>query len=365
MTESISLRQRVDSTITDLIESRVSILRATSSELDAVSSVSLRFLSGGKRLRALFCYRGWEAVTGSIPEQDSADGRALDLLSAALELFHAAALAHDDLIDNSDTRRGLPAAHVQLAEHHREQGWAGDPLAFGRSAALLLGDLLLSWSNDALDAAIDTFSAADRVALREEYSTMRQGVTLGQYLDIAEENAWPRREDGERVRRALDVITHKSARYSIEHPIVLGAIAAGATATQLHALREYSLPLGIAFQLRDDQLGVFGDSSVTGKPSGDDLREGKRTVLIARAIERGDAHLAARLNEALGDRMLSDDDVAELVQLIDASGASSDVEAMIAEELDNALAVIPRATTHRQSAIWLTELAHDATRRQA
>ncbi|MGO2664796.1 polyprenyl synthetase family protein, partial [Mycetocola reblochoni] len=266
---------------------------------------------------------------------------------------------------NSDTRRGHPAAHVQLADEHRARGWAGDANAFGRSAALLLGDVILAWSNDALDAAASTLGAVRATSVREEYSTMRQGVTLGQYLDIVEEQAWPTRVDGERVPRALDVLTHKSARYSIEHPLVLGALAAGAEDSQVTALRDYALPLGIAFQLRDDQLGVFGDSALTGKPSGDDLTEGKRTVLIARAIEQGDAATRSRLNTALGDRSLDDAAVAELTQLIRSTGAASDVETMIADELDTALAAVPRATTHRSSALWLTELAHEATRREA
>ncbi|MGO3886387.1 MAG: polyprenyl synthetase family protein [Mycetocola sp.] len=365
MTESSDLRSRVDTTILDAINSRTPILRAMSPELDEITSVSLRFLSGGKRLRALFCYRGWESVTGSIPAADSPDGHALDLLATALELFHAAALVHDDLIDNSDTRRGLPSAHQQFSGHHDTQNWSGDRDGFGRSAAILLGDVILAWSNDLLDEALQSLDQDTATAVRAEYSTMRLGVTLGQYLDVAEEHAWPRRRDGERVPRALDVITHKSARYSVEHPLVLGALAAGAPTEGVTALRRYALPLGIAFQLRDDQLGVFGDSAVTGKPAGDDLREGKRTVLIARAIEQADSDIRDELNAALGDRTLSDERVAQLSELIISTGASDDVERMIRDELNTALDAVTHVTVHAASARWLTELAHEATRRSS
>ena len=205
--------------------------------------------------------------------------------AAALEVFHAAALVHDDVIDNSDTRRGRPAAHRALEASHRARAWAGDAAAFGRSGAVLLGDLLVAWSDDLLEEGLATASVDRAAAARTEYGIMRREVTIGQFLDIAEESAYVSEPDEMHAERALRVASLKSARYSIQQPLAIGAALAGADAAQQAALAAFGHPVGMAFQLRDDVLGVFGDEAATGKPSGDDLREGKRTVLVAYARE--------------------------------------------------------------------------------
>ncbi len=298
-------------------------------------------LAGGKRLRARFCHAGWRAVARFHERTATEDDRLWDLC-AALEIFQSAALVHDDLIDNSDTRRGRPAAHRALEASHRGARWSGDAEAFGRAAAVLLGDLLVAWSDDLLEAALDGHPHAS--AVRAEYARMRRDVTTGQFLDIAEESAWSVNPAEEHAERALRIASLKSARYSIEQPLVLGAAFAGADHEQLAALRRFGHPVGMAFQLRDDVLGVFGDSTVTGKPTGDDLREGKRTVLVALTREALDAPARTILDELLGDPALSAQQVAALQSTIADSGALARVEDMIsayAREADRALTGAP------------------------
>ncbi|XRD70754.1 polyprenyl synthetase family protein [Microbacterium esteraromaticum] len=280
-------------------------------------------LAGGKRLRARFCHAGWYAASGRVASpQDEVWG-----MAAALEIFQSAALVHDDLIDNSDTRRGKPASHRALEAAHRRAGWHGDAEAFGRSAAVLLGDLLVAWSDDLLEQTLVGHPHA--AAARAEYARMRRDVTIGQLLDVTEESAWNTSPTTSPLDRALRVAALKSARYSVEEPIVLGATLAGAEPGLLDALRAFGHPVGMAFQLRDDVLGAFGDPAVTGKPAGDDLREGKRTALVAVARERLTPEERERLDAGLGDAGLSDAEVETIQTLIRSSGALTHVEKMI------------------------------------
>ncbi|MBM7464871.1 geranylgeranyl diphosphate synthase type I [Microbacterium esteraromaticum] len=315
-------------------------------------------LSGGKRLRARFAHAGWLAASGG-REPDAA----LWGLGAALEIFQSAALVHDDLIDNSDTRRGRPASHRALEAAHREAGWHGDAEAFGRSAAVLLGDLLVAWSDDLLEETLDGHPHA--AATRAEYARMRRDVTVGQMLDITEESAWSVNPPDSLLPRALRVAALKSARYSVEQPILLGATLAGADDRLLARLRAFGHPVGMAFQLRDDVLGVFGDPVVTGKPAGDDLREGKRTALIAIAREALPQDARAHLDSRIGDPHLTATDVAELQHLIRSTGAAEQVEQMIAEYSEAAVAALEDADLNEQARQALSALAEAAIARSA
>lgn len=323
----------------------------------AVSSVT-----GGKRLRARFCLTGWQAIA-ELRARPAAAGPDVVAAAAALEIFHAAALVHDDLIDNSDTRRGRPAAHRALEAQHASSGWAGDAAAYGRSAAILLGDLLVAWSDDLLEEGLAEAAHAD--AARRIYALMRREVTIGQFLDIAEEAAFARSPASEHAERALRVASLKSARYSVEHPLLLGAALAGADAGQSAALSAFGHPLGLAFQLRDDVLGVFGDSAVTGKPSGDDLREGKRTVLIAYAIEAMPAGALRTFEELLGDPALDGAQIAALQRTIVDTGALDRVEALIARYADDADRALRGAPLGTSAVGALRDLARAATSRAA
>jgi geranylgeranyl diphosphate synthase type I len=363
VTQSPHPVSQVDTEIADFLASREPILAAIADELAAFTNFSRYLLSGGKRFRARFCIAGWQA-TSTAP--DPGEERAVLTLSAALEVFHAAALVHDDIIDNSDTRRGMPAAHIRFASLHDEAGYAGRADAFGRASAILHGDLLLGWSDELVDAALDLL--ADRSSARStriEFNRMRTEVTVGQYLDILEENAWPTVPDSDTIRRAERVMTFKSAKYSVEAPLVLGALMGGASAAQVDSLRQFGLPLGLAFQLRDDVLGVFGDAAVTGKPTGDDLREGKRTVLVALA-RRGmlDAQRAA-FDDALGRPDLDEAAIIGLQRQIESSGALENAEQSIASYTDQALRALRSAELEAGAVSELEELARLLTDRSA
>jgi geranylgeranyl diphosphate synthase type I len=370
--ESIRLVDLVQTRIEDFLDDRSLILLSIGQDLAPILSFSRDFLSGGKRFRALFCYWGWlsvhqagtDHVDTALPSTNESLN-AVVAVASALEIFHAAALVHDDIIDNSDTRRGGPSAHRRFEALHRGEGWTGSSEGYGTGAALLLGDLLLGWSDELLDEGLEFVGSRERRAARVEFNRMRTEVTAGQYLDILEERAWNAQPESEQLSRAERVIVYKSAKYSVESPLALGATLAGASPTQLESLREFGLPLGIAYQLRDDILGVFGDSLLTGKPSGDDLREGKRTVLIA--LARRELSLGSRrlLDELLGDRELSDAQIAMLQQTIRESGAVDTVERMISRNVERALSAISRSTLPPDARTQLADLAATVTRRNA
>lgn len=374
MAESTRLVDLVDSRISDFLADRAPIVRAISPELIPFLEFSRQFLSGGKRFRALFSYWGFEAVTGAdaafdpfaSDDESQRDLSAIVSVAAALEIFHAAALVHDDIIDNSDTRRGAASAHRLFEGLHRESEWAGNAESFGHAAAILLGDLLLGWSDELLDEGLALIDDRDQArATRAAFNHMRTEVTAGQYLDVLEESAWLRRPDDELRERAERVIVYKSAKYSVQAPLLIGATLAGASAAQLAALRDFGLPLGVAYQLRDDLLGVFGDAAVTGKPSGDDLREGKRTVLIAIARELMPQGSRRALDELLGDADLDEAQVRLLQNTIRDCGAVDEVEALISRNVRNAIAVIGASPLSRRAIAQLSELAETVTTRSA
>lgn len=369
MSESIRFVDLIQTRIDGFLDARASILVSIADELSPIEAFSRDFLSGGKRFRALFCFWGWQAVrsTGSEAESGVTPGGALDAVvsvASALEVFHAAALVHDDIIDNSDTRRGAPSAHRRFAALHEENGWRGSSAAFGTGAATLLGDLLLILSDELFDEGLgELVSAPARRAARAEFNRMRLDVTAGQYLDIFEEIGWSAQPESEQLQRAERVIVYKSAKYSIEAPLLIGASLAGATIGQLDGLREFGLPLGIAYQLRDDLLGVFGDAEITGKPSGDDLREGKRTVLIALTRDALPGGARAAMDELLGDPDLTSQQIETLQFTIRDSGAVEKVEAMIEENVRRAVAAIETAPLGAQARAQLRELAVTVTKR--
>jgi geranylgeranyl diphosphate synthase type I len=362
--ESKRLVDLVQSRINEYLMSRDPILTLISSDLTPLMDFSRQFLSGGKRFRAQFCYWGAQSVLASDSGPQPALESAVVSAASALEIFHAAALVHDDIIDNSDTRRDAPSAHKLFETLHEGAGWSGDHDSFGRASAILLGDLLLGWSDELLDEGL--YEVPDRPAARRarlEFNHMRTEVTAGQYLDILEERAWLAQPEAQLLDRALRVIVYKSAKYSVQAPLVIGAALAGASPAQLDSLRAFGLPLGMAYQLRDDLLGVFGDASLTGKPSGDDLTEGKRTVLIALTRERLDETSRASLDAQLGDPSLDAPQIRALQQLITASGAVDRVETLIESQVAEALAALHTAPISALAQQKLLDLTDRVTRR--
>ncbi len=361
----------VQATIDELLERETAEFARISPDLDEMLGVARSFLAGGKRFRALFAYWGWQSVAGLAADDALLDTEAPDhgpivAIASSLEVFHAAALVHDDIMDNSDLRRGRPSAHRQFEAQHRAAAWDGSPERYGEASALLLGDLLLGWSDELFDRGVRANGdVAAAWAARDEFRRMRTEVTLGQYLDMLEETSWRHRDETELLTRAQRVVVYKSAKYSVEAPLAIGAALAGATAAQLAALRDFGLPLGVAFQLRDDLLGVFGDPEVTGKPAGDDLREGKRTILVTLAREKLPASARRLFDELLGDPDLEPGQIAMLQSAVRESGAVTHVERIIGRELSTALAVLADSPLTRTARERLAELAAAVTARSA
>lgn len=356
-TDSIeAVSQRLDTFLAD----QRSATADFGAEAELFVAAGASAVAGGKRLRGRFCIAGWRAVENVVRQSEQIPD-AVASAAAALELFHAAALIHDDVIDNSDTRRGRPAAHRALESSHRAAAWAGDAAAFGRSGAILLGDLLVAWSDDLLEEGLDSLDHACVRAARREYAKMRREVTVGQFLDIAEESAFGTEPDERHAARALRVASLKSARYSVQQPLAIGAALAGADAAQAVALAEFGHPLGMAFQLRDDVLGVFGDESETGKPSGDDLREGKRTVLIAYAREALAPSARRIVDELVGDPLLDAGQIASLQRMIVETAALERVEALIADYAKQAERALNGARLDNAAVSSLRDLARAAT----
>ncbi|MEZ2388738.1 polyprenyl synthetase family protein [bacterium RCC_150] len=332
-------------------------MAAISPDVDPLMGSISSLVTGGKRLRALMCYWGWRGAGG-----ESADP---DIITAgcALELFQAAALIHDDIIDRSDTRRGGPSVHRRFSQLHESQGWALDSERFGHAAAILTGDLCLSFSEEAF-TQIGSRAASGTTA-RRIFNLMRAEVMAGQYLDILEEVAGPVRDRPGAVARAQSIIRYKSAKYSTEHPLALGGALAGARTELLDGYSAFALPLGEAFQLRDDVLGVFGDPATTGKPAGDDLREGKRTVLVGFAINQAGEAESAYLDAMLGRQDLAEEDVAEIRRIIVDCGALDATETMIKKLSDHAFETLERLPLAELPLAALRQLAEAAVSRAA
>ena len=291
-------------------------------------------------------------------ENDTDEHPDLLRLFAALELLHACALVHDDVIDKSDTRRGMATAHRHFAGMHADKGWRGSAEQFGISSAILLGDLALVWADDIV-ATADLPVDAHRRVLRV-WADIRTEVLAGQYLDIVAESS-----GADSIASAMAVNTYKTASYTVSRPLQLGTAAAADRPDVQTAFHEFGTHLGVAFQLRDDVLGVFGDPAITGKPAGDDLRSGKRTVLIAEALERAghtDPAAAQLLRSSFGTD-LSDPQVQALRDVIANVGALAAVERRIENLTRRAIDVLEAMPIAADAKVGLTELARLASNR--
>ncbi len=350
---SVPLRKEVDEALRVFVDRQRPILLGVSHDLAPLLDALDALLAGGKRLRPAFAYWAWLGAGGPVTDRDGAVTAA-----ASLELLQASALIHDDVMDASDTRRGQPSVHRRLEALAGEAGWPGPAGSFGAGAAILLGDLCLAWSAEMFDRSGLPEPALARG--RQVYDLMRTEVMSGQFLDLLEQT---RGAIG--VEAALRVVEFKSAKYTVERPLHLGAALAGAAEPVMAALSAYGLPLGMAFQLRDDVLGVFGDPAVTGKPAGDDLREGKRTALIAHTLDRATGAQRATVEKLLGDQELSAYGVRELQEIITGTGGLAACEQMIrtyAHQATHALAAAPITDEAKDA---LAELTIAATTRTA
>ncbi|MGH3972443.1 MAG: polyprenyl synthetase family protein [Pseudonocardiaceae bacterium] len=351
-----NLRSEVDRELAAFLKAkRDDATQIDSQFVDAVNSLTGFVLGGGKRLRPIFAWWGWRGAGGSATDPEA---RAVLRAVSSLELIQACALVHDDLMDDSTTRRGAPTVHVDFAARHRAAGWMGTPERFGAATAILLGDIALAWADDMLlgsDLWPDQLGRALSV-----WQAMRTEVLAGQYLDVLTQV-----RGDETPETALRINRYKTAAYTVERPLHLGAAIAGASPALVDAYRRFGADIGIAFQLRDDLLGMFGDPLVTGKPAGDDLREGKRTLLLAYGLRNANAqrHTAAAdlLRSAIGNPQVDKDTVGQVREVLIELGAVAQVERQITELTNSASASLCAADLPEPAGARLAELADLAT----
>jgi geranylgeranyl diphosphate synthase type I len=299
--------------------------------------------AGGKRLRPVFC------CLGHLAAGSEAEDRCVRAASA-LELLHTFAIVHDDVMDRSPSRRGSPASWIHLAGEHRREGWVGDPGGYGVAAAILAGDMALVLADRAL---LGSGFPEDRLlpALRR-YDRMRVEVVAGQFLDV---RAAHRGSADEEEARRIAVL--KSGGYTVEAPVQIGAILGGGDDRLLACLSAYGVALGEAFQLRDDVLGLFGDPSVTGKDRDSDLREGKRTVLLAKAVDAAAGGDRRFLEERIGRPDLGPGEVERARGLVESTGALDETVALIKDLVARAKEAVDRDVVPARAASLLAEMA--------
>ena len=284
---------------------------------DPFDALAELVLLGGKRLRPAFFHWAHVGAGGEPFAPEALDA------AAAIEMLHAFALAHDDIMDASESRRGHPTVHVRFAELHRQRGWHGDPNRWGEAVAILVGDLAHVFA--------DHLMAERTPEIASIWGELRMEVNVGQYLDVLATAVGE--ADDSTARR---IVEYKTGRYSVQRPLHLGAAIAGGLDRLGDQLTRYGRPVGVAFQLRDDILGAFGDSAVTGKPVGDDLREGKPTPLLATARDLASPAQALILERA-GDAEMSPQDLADVQDPMVATGEVDALESEIAELTDEAM----------------------------
>jgi geranylgeranyl diphosphate synthase type I len=345
------IRTEINQVLAEFIRRENKNLAKIGPELNPVGDALEKFLlDSGKRLRPLFAYVG---LIGGAAQPTK------ELVSAvaSLELIHVCALIHDDVMDDSDIRRGAPSIHKSFEKMHIDNHLVGSAAQFGVASAILIGDLALIWSAQMLHNS--GISIQDLIRALPIYDEMRVELMAGQYLDVYEQSLGT-----QSIERSLKVARYKSGKYTIERPLHFGAALADAPSELMQIYSNYGLPLGEAFQLRDDLLGVFGTPNETGKPAGDDLREGKRTALLAIAQEKANSSQSAQLKKHIGDPDLTPAVISDLQQVIIDTGAASHIETMIEELTNTSLEALEHDGISPNGKRLLTDLAVLATNRK-
>ncbi len=329
---------RVEDRIRAVLDDELARWAAVDIELiEPFEALRVLVLAGGKRLRPAFCHWAFVGAGGG----DLSDRMVVDA-GAALELLHTFALIHDDIMDGSPTRRAMDTIHIQFEARHGLAGWRGEGRRFGEGVAILAGDLAFVYADRMM-------AGAPRAAL-DVFTELRIEVNVGQYLDLVGTARGRVPEDA-----ARRICRFKSGKYTIERPLHLGAALAGRMPELGGALSAYGLPLGEAFQLRDDLLGVFGDEAVTGKPVGEDLREGKPTVLFALAAEAVAG--GGTILDRYGADDLTDDEIVALQEILLDTGAVKQLETRIDALVEAAVEALEQAPLADEAVAALVELA--------
>ncbi|MDR0847431.1 MAG: polyprenyl synthetase family protein [Propionibacteriaceae bacterium] len=350
-------KKAVQASVDRFIATQADLLAGAGRHLDLIWEEAHRFTQGGKHIRPGFCYWGFVAAA---PQDDETPKKIMDV-AASLDLLHVSALMHDDFIDSSDTRRGGPSAHRAFEAHHVQAGWLGDSAHFGAGASILLGDLFFAWSVSMVE---QSGLSAERLKRARPYlDSVRSEVLAGQYLDLLHQATPSKPED--LLRDAELIMDFKTAKYTVARPAQIGAALAMASDVTLEGLGRFGTNVGRAFQMRDDLLGMFGDPKVTGKPAGDDLREGKKTVLVGYAMRDASTKDAAKLAAMLGDPSLTKTDLAEARRILTESGAVECTEKAIEVQAAKGMRTLHRLDLSEQGTFALMSLAHAAVERVA
>jgi len=343
------LRRAVLAAVTEFVSDRCAE-ELGASGVDVAGEILLEFLDGGKCLRSTCMYLGW--LCGAPPSEAALSA------TGSLELLHAFALLQDDVTDDSASRRGRPAAHVQFADWHRSRALSGSSRRFGEAAAVLLGDLCLIWAEQMLR---DCGLAADQLQRAwPRYDAMRSELAVGQFADLANDL-----RDLPPMESVLAVARRKSGNYTVRRPLEIGAAMAGCDARALAGLGDYGCAVGEAFQLRDDILGVFGAPTVTGKPSGGDLLERKATSVVVAAHQLADAAARRQFRELMHTDRLDAAAVERWRTLILSTGAVQWIEQLIAERVAAARKALDRSGIGGAIGDALVDMAGVCTRRAA
>ncbi|MGB5175672.1 MAG: polyprenyl synthetase family protein [Thermoanaerobaculia bacterium] len=339
----VSFRDRLETDLMAWVEAKRLATRAELAEADELTGVLSEFLArDGKRLRPALVYYSYRACGG--------DSEPVVMpVAMAVELLHTYLLVHDDIMDHAKTRRGEPAVHVLFSDLHRDRGWQGDSSQFGTSVGILLGDLAESYAVELYSSSV--MSEDVRADVRQCFSTMCQEVIVGQYLEMTAGYRGTLTE-----AELLRILQMKSGRYSVERPVQLGALLAGASGDTLDALTRYGARLGEAFQLQDDLLGMFGDVETVGKPVGEDLAEGKYTILIHSALAKLSPADRTIVESALGNADVREDEVREVQRLIESVGARQQVVEMVDTRLQAAEQALDEANVIGPGADFLQGL---------
>ncbi|MGR3870448.1 polyprenyl synthetase family protein [Streptomyces graminifolii] len=343
--ESAAFKTRVDQVLRRFVAEEAERFAEIDPALEPVAGQLEAAVADGKRLRAAFCYWGWRAV--GQPDSD-----ALVRAAASMELVHAAAVVHDDLIDESPLRHGRPTAHIALRGAVRRRPRA---VAAARSLAMLVGDLLMGMAGELFTTS--GLPAAYLARARPLWAVLARELIAGECLEILRTGAEP--DTG----ASLKVIRYKTAKYTVEQPLLIGGALAGAGGRLRAGYSAYGLPLGEAFQLRDDVLGLFGDPEATGKANADDVRGHRPTALLAETWRSAGTEDRERLRALMGQRSLNAEELDSVRATMRRLKAPDRVEGMIAARVDEALDALQELNVPAPAEAALTALAHSASAR--
>ncbi len=310
-----------------------------------------RFIgNGGKRIRPAFAYAGYVA----------SGGRSLDAIlfaSASLEFVQAFALIHDDLIDDSPLRRGKPSVHKVFEDFHKNRAFSSDAQHFGLSSAILSGDLALSFADELLSTS--PFPSERIKRAKFYFDTLKKQVVFGQHLDLI---ASVKKKVVE--KDILTILEYKTAKYTVERPLQIGAALAGADEDVMKIFSEYGIRLGQAFQIQDDILGTFGNKETIGKPNDSDIKEGKKTLLVVKALEWAKGEEKRRLEKVLGNKKVTDREIEEARNTIKDTGALEYSQKLATSLILQAKEVIAKARLNDEGKNYLLQAADYLLTRQ-